>query len=439
MSHRYQGCIYSTRPNDPHYQLSRDELASIDSQLKGLPVRVEHCDKSIGKILRSWIDESGRSFVEWEMDDDVRGWGASKLINVGAVAQLSLKHEVYPDGTVRAIEVSICEQGARPDTDITARVDASSGVVEPFAAATKYITPGQPVLVAASSREMDQELVAKAAAIVAEAMQKQSDTAAAAAAAETAAPAPVAQVAHTEPESNKRPRESDDNETRRKKVQTDAERLMKSAELAAATMEPADADALISSLRDVIGNQVNSEKVIGVTQVQLAEMLAKANEQKTTHKDLAKDIVEGIVTLWGELTPDRTVTASDRQFMQDVYESNPRFAILSQPMVIAASSLAKRGVERKATDLEIKLAETRSLVGMMSSQLNAFGNMGADPAPPTAPRWVEPAAVIAASSHQQVHAQQPQPPSMPSILSGMKPYGGNDRALLDLKNNIAKI
>ena len=105
MSSKFQGCIYSTRPNDPHYQLSQKELGVLESQLVGLPVRVEHCERGIGKITKSWIDDSGRAFVEWEMDDDVRGWGASKLINVGSVSQLSLKHAVYSDGSLRAIEV----------------------------------------------------------------------------------------------------------------------------------------------------------------------------------------------------------------------------------------------------------------------------------------------------------------------------------------------
>lgn len=161
------------------------------------------------------------------------------------------------------------------------------------------------------------------------------------------------------------------------------------------------------------------------------------NDQKDTHKDLAKDIVEGIVTLWSELTPERTVTASDRAFMQGVYESNPRFAILSQPMVIAASSLANRGIARKATELEVELAKARSLVGMMGSQLNAFSAMSnAEPAPPAAPQWV--VAASGQQQQQQVQQQQMQPePEMtmrlPSTLSGMPKYEGHARTLVDLK------
>ena len=161
-------------------------------------------------------------------------------------------------------------------------------------------------------------------------------------------------------------------------------------------------------------------------------------DQKNTHKDLAKDIVEGIVTLWGELTPERTVTASDRAFMQDVYESNPRFAILSQPMVIAASSLAKLGSQRKANEMEIKLAEARALVGMMGSQLNAFGVMSghAEPAPPpAAPRW-EVAASGAAQVPQVQHEPEQNVIRLPDVLRNMPGYSGHERTLVDI--NAAK-
>ena len=252
-------------------------------------------------------------------------------------------------------------------------------------------------------------------------------------------PEPAAAPEMVQPETLKRDREQtpvDENESRRKKTQSDAERLMKAAEQAASKMDPAEAQQLIASMTDVLSNQVRSEKLIGVTQTQLSEMLAKVTDQKNTHQVLAKDIVEGIVELWKELTPDRTVTASDRAFMQDVYESNPRFALLSQPMVIAASSLAKLGSQRKASEMEIKLAEARALVGMMGSQLNAFGAMSghADPAPPAAaPRWV------AASAHQeQHHPVQPQhepeqPLRLPSVLTGMMPYSGHQNTLVDIK------
>lgn len=317
MSSRFQGCIYSTTPTDPHFQLSPENLKLLQSQLVGLPVRVEHCDRGIGKITKSWLDSEGRAFVEWDMDDDVRGWGASKLINVGSVSQLSLKHAVYSDGSLRAIEVSICEKGARPDTDITARLDSASGTFEPFASASKYITAAPtPEYVTASIKAMDPQELAKATALVLSALQQAPQAAPPAAPpAEAPAAPPAAEVAQAAPPVQEAPQETlkrarddtnrtaaDDNETRRKKTQSDAERLMKAAEQAATKMDPADAQQLITSMTDVLSNQVtffvkgvvrnpigfrirnltvqtpkqvHSEKLIGITQTQLSEMLAK--------------------------------------------------------------------------------------------------------------------------------------------------------------------
>lgn len=269
MASRFRGCIYSTTPSDPHFQLSPESLRLLEPQLVGLPVRVEHCERGIGKITGSWIDDAGRAFVEWEMDDDVRGWGASKLINVGSVSQLSLKHAVYEDGSLRAIEVSLCEKGARPDTDITARLDSASGTFEPFAAASKYITEAPPALyVSASTKAMDPQELAKATALVLSALGGQQQPPAAAPAAvpveAPVAPPPPAPEAVPVPEAAppaetlKRSRDvsTDDNESRRKKTQSDAERLMKAAEQAASKMDPADAQQLIASMTDVLSNQV---------------------------------------------------------------------------------------------------------------------------------------------------------------------------------------
>ena len=400
------------------------------------------------------------------MADDVRGWGLAKLIDTGAVSQLSLKHEVYPDGRKRAIEVSVVETGARPNTDIASRgstrnsgpaqyITASSRAGEDrpagmdpaqLAEATAYVMSviqqqQQPPAAAkqpeaqAPPPPAQQEAPPQAAAPVP--APAAAPVAAAPAAAEAAPPAAPAQGAY----SLKRPRDTtgrfvmtEEHEARLKKQQTDAARMIKAAEAAAQRMDPADAQQLIGSITDVLANQMASEKVINITQQDLSDMLAKVNDQQSTHRGLAKEIVEGIVTLWGELTPERTVTASDKAFMQEVYENNPRFALLSQPMVVAASSLGARRAQSKATDLELQLNAARTLVQQMGSQLNAYGNLaGGGAVPPApAPQWAPaPTAVVAASAHAVQH--EPAPPAaappvqafqMPAALAGMSAYNG---------------
>ena len=56
--------------------------------------------------------------VKWSLNDDVAGWGLSKLIDVGDVTELSMKHANYPDGRNIPIEVSVVLKGARPGTII---------------------------------------------------------------------------------------------------------------------------------------------------------------------------------------------------------------------------------------------------------------------------------------------------------------------------------
>ena len=147
-----------------------------------------------------------------------------------------------------------------------------------------------------------------------------------------------------------------------------------------------------------------------------------------------------MVGLWKELTPERTVSASDKAYMVDLYESNPRFAILNQPMIVAASNLARRRVETKATDLELELVKARSLVGLMGSRLDAFSNLSGAPvaqqqimgAPP--PRWEHadpappPAMTVAASAHQTVPAAAGSF-RMPDILQDISKYNGSVGAM----------
>ena len=113
----FTGCIYANEPDNEFYKLSKQELSSL--RLAGLPMRVEHNEKDIGKVLDSWVDEKGHVFVHAQLTDDPRGWGMGRLVENGKVQEMSLLHELYPDGTIKPIEVSFVKKGARPNTTVS--------------------------------------------------------------------------------------------------------------------------------------------------------------------------------------------------------------------------------------------------------------------------------------------------------------------------------
>ena len=78
---------------------------------------MEHNDLNVGVVTESWI-EGERVMVRCRLDDTPRGWGLSKLVKIGDVAELSLKHALYSDGKLVPIEVSVVGKGARPETVI---------------------------------------------------------------------------------------------------------------------------------------------------------------------------------------------------------------------------------------------------------------------------------------------------------------------------------
>ena len=54
MAASFHGCIYASRPDDPHFQLTDEDLRALQPQMVGLPVRVEHSTRDVGRITESW-------------------------------------------------------------------------------------------------------------------------------------------------------------------------------------------------------------------------------------------------------------------------------------------------------------------------------------------------------------------------------------------------
>lgn len=124
----YEGIIYDfdAQPEDEFFQLSPDQLVELCAQLAGKPVRVEHAEDGVGRIVAASFD-GRRARVKWQMDETAAGWASETLIKHGAAPQLSLKHAAYSNGTVKPIEVSLVQRGARAGSNIlgyTANADA---------------------------------------------------------------------------------------------------------------------------------------------------------------------------------------------------------------------------------------------------------------------------------------------------------------------------
>jgi len=109
------GVVYdqANPPSDQVYKLDDRALASITSQLVGVPVRIEHEPaRNVGRVTAARLD-GGRLVVDWELEDSASGWSSARFIEKGITPELSLQHALFGDGTVKPIEVSIVRKGAR--------------------------------------------------------------------------------------------------------------------------------------------------------------------------------------------------------------------------------------------------------------------------------------------------------------------------------------
>lgn len=124
---RQRGVVYDygDPPRDAHFVLTRQQFDTLRSRLVGLPIRVEHANTTVGRVVAASL-VGDREEVEWELEDNAAGWAAAKLTDLNAIRELSLKHAVFADGRLDPIEVSLCERGARPGTVIVKASEASA-------------------------------------------------------------------------------------------------------------------------------------------------------------------------------------------------------------------------------------------------------------------------------------------------------------------------
>lgn len=120
MDKEYQGCIYD-RPGQvrrSELDLTRDELNHIVTQLPSTPVVLDH-DLGLyaGVVTKAWQEpRTGSAYVSFCLDPHSEvGRVAHHRIKNERIRGLSLSH--FPS-TLKPREVSICSQGARPNTGI---------------------------------------------------------------------------------------------------------------------------------------------------------------------------------------------------------------------------------------------------------------------------------------------------------------------------------
>lgn len=117
----FWGCIYDAPVPDGQQPRPVDLTVREIQAMKfvGLPVRIEHEQGDVGKVIDSRTDPiTGRTEVCFELDTTPAGIAARMMIQEQAIQQLSLKHLVYPERVMVPEEVSLCVKGAREKTDV---------------------------------------------------------------------------------------------------------------------------------------------------------------------------------------------------------------------------------------------------------------------------------------------------------------------------------
>ena len=121
------GVVHPEGENDDYDGLyyRKKELEGLAKELIGKPLRIEHLPEGVGTIRSAWVgSKTPELYALFETNDDFKGLLAKNLIEKGLCKDLSLGHQVLVDQKrvvgKKAVEVSICEQGARPNTHIYA-------------------------------------------------------------------------------------------------------------------------------------------------------------------------------------------------------------------------------------------------------------------------------------------------------------------------------
>lgn len=402
----FTGCIYNDEPDDDFYKLTPDDLKNM--RLIGLPIRVEHHDTDTGEVVDSWVSDEGKAFVRWRFSDDPRGWALSKLVRDGRVCELSLKHAEFEDGSKEAMEVSVVERGARPRT---------------------FIHRGQPVKYICASLRFKDDPMATAEDSRLYKRNHDGTFAEVSATVAAAAPPPENTTPDAPPqaeEAPKRPAETEQLDPRRAKVA----KLAEVAEKLLPLISDHDlSSSLVGSISDIIQATMEQENVITTLKQQNTSMVAESEKIKSRDKTLAREIVDGITSLWGDLTLP-AMDDDKKNVMLRVYEQNPDFAHASQQLIVAASKVGAMKQAISGAEQKTQLQTMQDLLRKAQAQIGAIGHMqGAPPTTAPAPSWVPVSAPVVTAVAASAKEHPPPAPApagfaMPDILNNLPSFTG---------------
>jgi transcription antitermination factor NusG len=430
---RQQGVVYDygDPPRDAHFVLSRQQFDSIRTRLVGLPIRVEHANTTVGRIVSASL-VGDREVVEWELEDNAAGWAAAKLTDLNAIRELSLKHAVFADGRLDPIEVSLCERGARPGTVIVKasetsaaeasaqyKTHAAATIKERSAAATAMASPAETVAVvppagtpvpAQQAVQQQQQPAVEATPVTTNAV------------ATDAAPTPVAAESAEQGGAGIKRKRLDDPMEFLKNISgkiTDAEALQSIAELIGEAVE------------DKIANQHEVEQLR-----QAKALLEKAQDaSKESAKTIVSDVVSVLSDLYSRFAPNVKLTEEQKSEFSSLMEQNPNALNYVRPLVVAASAMA--AVQATTTTVQVHsnaaLDQAIAKIGALQNQLGTAKRMNAPVAATTAvpvPQWThaaQPAAPMVAAAPMVEVAASGNGLSriqLPAILQGLPGYDG---------------
>jgi len=123
------GCVHPQGETSSYEGLyyRQDEMETLAQELYQRPLYIEHLNgEEVGKIQCAWVGKDQSCYAIFETNQSYPGFLANNLIDKGVCSDLSLGHQVTINKSTqeivqkKAIEVSICEKGAREKTHILA-------------------------------------------------------------------------------------------------------------------------------------------------------------------------------------------------------------------------------------------------------------------------------------------------------------------------------
>jgi len=118
----------SPQNRDQWFELSRQQLLTMWRDFKGLPIRQLHGSVPIGRVLTPFWDADGSAMIEFEFDNTPEATFTRSLLENNLMRGLSLKHN--PNSTY-PIEISLCFEGARPNTWVTQATETKDATYKP--------------------------------------------------------------------------------------------------------------------------------------------------------------------------------------------------------------------------------------------------------------------------------------------------------------------